>query len=81
MMELLGATATVLAVIGVVLNNRRMISCFYIWLVSNAISAVIHGSCGIYSLAARDMIFMVLAVEGWIRWSRPTKNPIKDPDE
>ena len=68
MIELLGTIATILAVIGVIMNNRKMIGCFYIWLLSNTITLFIHSQAGIWSLAARDLIFLVLAVEGLIKW-------------
>lgn len=69
MVEFLGTISTVLAIAGVILNNRKMIGCFYIWLLSNAITAGIHLSAGIWSLAARDLIFFLLAIEGIYRWS------------
>ena len=70
MIELTGTIATVLAVLGVVLNNRRMRICFAIWLVSNTLSLVIHVDAALWSLAARDAIFIVLAVDGWVRWGK-----------
>jgi nicotinamide riboside transporter PnuC len=67
-MELFGTIATVIAVVGVVLNNRRLRWCFLLWLVSNSITAIIHVHAGIWSLFARDVLFLLLAVEGWWRW-------------
>jgi nicotinamide riboside transporter PnuC len=69
-MEIVGIISMVLAIIGVLLNNRKLIACFYLWLVSNALSAGIHFYAGIWSLFARDMIFFGLAVEGMIRWRK-----------
>ncbi|HUV63640.1 MAG TPA: nicotinamide mononucleotide transporter [Sedimentisphaerales bacterium] len=74
MSEIIGTIATILAVTGVVLNNRRMRVCFVIWLVSNALSCYLHVGAGLFSLAARDAIFSVLAVEGWLIWGK--KNSI-----
>ena len=70
MIELIGSIATILAIAGVVLNNRRLRVCFLLWLVSNAISMVIHAQVGVWSLTARDAIFLILAVEGWVKWGR-----------
>ncbi len=67
-MEWFGAVATVLAIIGVMGNNRRLSWCFLVWMVSNAICAVIHIDAGIWSLAGRDIAFFVLAIDGWIKW-------------
>jgi hypothetical protein len=63
MTELLGAIATVIAVAGVVANNRKWRICFWLWLVSNGITAGIHAQAGIWSLCARDLIFLALAVD------------------
>lgn len=68
MMELIGWVTMVLAVAGVLLNNRRLIWCFPVWMVSNAASAGIHLAAGIWSLVARDAVFFVLAIEGWRKW-------------
>ena len=68
--EAVGWTVTVIAVTGVVLNNRRRRACFVVWMVSNLLSAGLHGYAGIWSLAARDVIFFVLAIHGLICWSR-----------
>jgi len=70
MNEILGIVVTVLAVIGVVLNNRKMSICFIFWLVSNSLSSLIHLNCGVYSLALRDIIFFVLAIEGLLKWRK-----------
>ena len=70
MLEVIGIIATILAVTGVVLNNRRLRVCFIIWFVSNALSLIIHAQTGVWSLTARDAIFLVLAVEGWIKWGK-----------
>jgi len=68
MAEVLGAIAAVLAVVGVLLNNRMNRICFAIWMVSNAICAILHASAGMWSLYWRDVIFYVLAIEGFYRW-------------
>lgn len=70
MTEIFGIFATVLAVLGVVFNNRKLIACFYFWLLSNAITAGIHYNAGIYSLLVRDAIFFVLAAEEIYQWRR-----------
>jgi hypothetical protein len=35
MLEAIGYISTVLAITGVIFNNRKMRICFYIWLISN----------------------------------------------
>jgi nicotinamide riboside transporter PnuC len=68
--ETLSLVATCIAVAGVVLNNCKLRTCFAVWLVSNALSAVIHLDAHLWGLCARDSIFLLLAVHGWIRWGR-----------
>ena len=70
MTELIGSIATVLAIIGVVGNNRRLRWCFLLWMVSNSLTLVIHAQTGVWSLVVRDVVFLILAVEGWVRWGK-----------
>ena len=67
-MAFIGWTATVVAILGVWLNNRRRRVCFVLWLVSNAITFGVHAWVAMWSLAARDLAFFVLAVHGWWLW-------------
>ena len=66
--EIIGIAATILAVVGVLANNRRLRWCFLVWMISNTLSGIIHAYAGIWSLFVRDMMFLVLAVEGWKKW-------------
>ena len=66
--EAVSAAITVLAVAGVLLNNRRRRGCFVVWMFSNSASLVVHLAAGLYVLALRDALFFVLAVEGWRKW-------------
>lgn len=68
MIETIGTIATVIAIAGVVLNNHRHIGCFYLWLVSNALSAVVHLQTGVWSMTLRDVIFLGLALHGLWVW-------------
>lgn len=70
MIEIIGTVATIFAVIGVISNNRRLIICFPIWLISNGLTFAIHAQAGIYSLCIRDVIFFILAIEGWYKWKK-----------
>lgn len=66
--EVLGAVATVIAVTGVVLNNGKIIWCFPVWMTSNGITLYLHVRRRMWSLAARDAIFIGLAAAGWRMW-------------
>ena len=49
-------------------------NCFWLWMVSNAISAGIHIHCGVWSLAVRDIVFFALAIWGLRQWSQKQKD-------
>ena len=66
--ELIGWLATVVAVAGVYLNNRRRRACFVLWLISNAMTLAVHFYVGMWSLAVRDLAFLMLAIHGWWLW-------------
>lgn len=68
MMELLGIIAGLLGIAGVLLNNRKLLACFPVWLLSNGLSAGIHLAAGLYAVAGRDLVFFLLALDGWRRW-------------
>jgi len=68
--EIIGGVATVLAIAGVILNNRRLIACFYLWMVSNSLSALLHADAGMTSLLIRDLAFLALAIEGVWKWRK-----------
>jgi len=71
MIELLGLVATVIAVVGVWLNNHKLRACFWLWLISNGLTAGIHAHAGIWSLFARDVVFLLLAIQGLRLWRKP----------
>ena len=68
MIDFIGIVTLVLAVTGVVFNIRRLRVCFVFWMPSNFLSTLIHIGAGIWPLAVRDFIFLILAVEGWFLW-------------
>ncbi len=74
MIEIISGISTVLAVMGVMLNNRLNRLCFVVWLASNGISAGIHINYHLWSMTARDLIFFILAIEGFFRWKRIHQN-------
>ena len=61
--------AMVLAIVGVVFNNQQMLVCFPIWIVSNVLSALLHYRVGYWWMLTRDVVFVALAVWGWISWA------------
>jgi nicotinamide riboside transporter PnuC len=71
-LECLGLVSAVLSVLGCILNNRKLAACFPLWLVSNGICVVLHSVAGLWTLVGRDVVFIVLAVDGWRKWKGTT---------
>lgn len=68
MIELFAGFGSLLAIVGVVANNHRLRWCFLLWMASNSIAIVVHGINGPIAYVGRDIIFLILAVTGWIKW-------------
>ena len=70
-----GSLATVLAIAGVLLNNRMDRRCFIVWIVSNLICLYLHnsarrrGASGMVAMIVRDIVFTVLSAHGYMMWS------------
>ena len=78
MQAIIGMIGTVLAIVGVVLNNRLNIACFSVWIVSNTIFAALHIKAGLWSIVVRDVVFTFLAIEGWRQWSKKRRTANDD---
>ena len=74
-LEIIGWTATAIAVVGVVCNNHRYKACFVLWMISNTLSAGLHAHAGMIALATRDTLFFLLAIHGMACWARAQKGP------
>jgi nicotinamide riboside transporter PnuC len=61
---------TILALLGVILNIKKNIWCFYIWLVTNASWAVIDFYKGIPAQGVLFSIYTLLAVYGIYEWKK-----------
>lgn len=61
---------TLLALVGVVLNIKRKIACFYIWLFTNAAWAVVDFVKGIPAQGILFTIYTGLAVWGIMEWKK-----------
>jgi len=76
MIEVFGIIAFLVAVAGVVFNNKRMIACFYLWAVSNSIGLMLHWLAykadaeGMIPMMCKDVVFLILLVPGWMNWKK-----------
>lgn len=71
--EILGLISLCFALAGSILNNRKMIICFPIWIISNIIYFGMHLQIGSWSLALKDVVFFGICVEGYFRWRKKKK--------
>jgi nicotinamide riboside transporter PnuC len=58
----------VFAVVGVWLNNRKDRRCFFAWIISNLGWVCVNACHGLYVESAQNIIFLVLAFEGYYKW-------------
>jgi nicotinamide riboside transporter PnuC len=65
---------TLLALVGVVLNIKKNIWCFYIWLVTNASWAFVDFYKGIPAQGVLFTIYTLLAVYGIVEWRKEKTN-------
>ena len=72
-MEMIGWIATLIAMVGVVLNARGSIVCFYVWLLSNGYYTVVNVLSGSYSQAALFAFQLVMAIYGLYYWNKKNK--------
>lgn len=73
MFDLFTYILTGLALIGVVLNIKKKIACFYIWLFTNASWAVVDFYKDIPAQGFLFVIYTGLAVYGIVEWKKDAK--------
>ena len=70
MLEIVLWAALVLSGIGIYLNARQRISCWYFWLVADLIWAVIELVKGRYPEAAAFLVFFISCFYGLHQWRK-----------
>jgi len=61
--------ASLLALVGVWLNIRKNVVCFYLWGFSNAVWVYADIEHGIWPQAALQLVYFLLSIYGIIKWS------------
>lgn len=61
---------TIICLTGTVLNCKKNIACFYMWILGNIAWMLFDISCGLYSRAALDAVQLALAVYGIYEWRK-----------
>ena len=69
-MELLGWIATILSITGIVLNAKKIIYCWPIWLVSNILWIIYNIQLKELSPIVLWVVFFMFNIYGWIEWNK-----------
>lgn len=67
---MIGWIITILCLVGTVLNVKKIIYCFHIWIVANIAWLIFDISTGLYSRALLDFVQLIFAVWGIIEWRK-----------
>lgn len=62
--------ATIVALIGTVLNCKQIRTCFYLWIVTNIMWLIWDAYCGLWSRCLLDAVQFALAVWGIYEWKQ-----------
>jgi nicotinamide mononucleotide transporter len=71
----LDGSLTILSLCAQFLQDRKFIENWAVWIVANAIYIPLFWSRQYYASSILFAIFLVLAIRGWINWSRELRNP------
>jgi nicotinamide mononucleotide transporter len=67
---MIGWILTTFSLIGTVLNVKKHISCFYIWVIANIAWMIFDIMTGLYSRALLDLVQLFFAIWGIIEWRK-----------
>ena len=69
---------SIASLIGVYLNIKKKVACFWIWAVTNAIWTFVDIKHGINAQAALQAVYFMLAIYGICQWSKGFPSKLKD---
>ncbi len=72
-MDFISWIVTILSIVGVILNIKKLRICFVIWIVTNGFWMIYDFVNGLYSQSLLFLIYLILAVWGVIEWKRKKK--------
>jgi len=75
MIEIIGIVGLMFVIAGSLANNRKMIICFPLWMISNILYygvhlEIHHFQTHVWSLLVRDLFFMYVCIDGYLRWRK-----------
>ena len=56
------------------MNVRKMSICFVLWICTNTTWAIVDALAGFWPRFVLDVAYVVLAIEGFLRWSRAPRS-------
>lgn len=62
--------ATIVALVGTVLNCKQIRACFYLWTVTNIMWFCWDFYCGLWSRCVLDAVQLILAIYGIYEWKK-----------
>ena len=68
--QIITAAITAICLTGTILNVRKMVACFYLWMLGNVAWFAIDLGAAAYSRALLDAVQFGFAVWGALEWSR-----------
>lgn len=75
-LTLLTWVLTAMSLVGVWLNIKKNVVCFYIWIVANVGWIYVDIKAGLMGQAVLFLIYSVLSVYGIYEWSKPEKSEV-----
>jgi len=63
-------TLTILSIVGVIMNVKKMKACFIVWAFTNAAWMVVDFHHGLYSQGVLFAVYFLLAIWGLIEWRK-----------
>lgn len=68
---------SLVALVGVVLNIRKHVACFYVWACTNAVWVYADLEHGLHAQATLMAVYFVLSLWGIWRWTRREKGDLR----
>ena len=70
MFEILTAILTIISIVGVILNIKKLRICFVLWIFSNFSWMIVDFYRGIYAQSVLFFVYFLLAIYGLIEWKK-----------
>jgi nicotinamide mononucleotide transporter len=67
-MEVLAWIATVISIVGIILNAKKIIYCWPVWVVSNILWIIYFASLDMIPSVVLWIVFTIFNIYGWRQW-------------